>query len=289
MAKRKIKKLENMISKLKVNDTIAQDDKDLNDILDIIESLSNSKIDIYACNSPVIGLLLNKNFGLREIKKEIIAIEKKLYHSHFSTHKIISIIKNINELLINPYFGLEEIKKEIRDIEDKLDHPDSGLEEIKQEIREVEDKLDHPDFGLEEIKQEIREVEDKLDQFTTISQVLTTGPVVADNNVNSIVSKVLNNTDEEVAVTVRLFDIGTCPDPKTLVEEEELTIDPKCAQDFIFPKPPTQWEIEYEGIVSNVFVFTAGRTDEQNVVISESNFNPANTFRHSEHVPTQVL
>ena len=56
----------------------------------------------------------------------------------------------------------------------------------------------------------------------------------------------------------RLFNIETCPNPKTLIEQFTFSVQPKCALAHIFPKPSTEWELEYSGIVPNVFVFTAG-------------------------------
>ncbi|AYO29293.1 hypothetical protein D2962_00545 [Biomaibacter acetigenes] len=109
---------------------------------------------------------------------------------------------------------------------------------------------------------------------------------MADNGANSIVVKVLNNTNATVNVTARLFNIGTCPNPKTLVQSINLTIQSKCARSAILQKPPTEWEVEYIGIVPEVFVFTAARTNADNAPLSASNFIAPNTFRHSEHVPT---
>ena len=228
----------------------------------------------------------NPKSGLKEIKKEIKDIEKKLDNPNFGLAEIKQEIKDIEDKLDNPNFGLAEIKQEIKDIEGKLDNPNFGLAEIKQEIKDIEDKLDNPSFGLAEIKQEIKDIELKLDQLVPFGGKLTTGPVIADNGVNSIVTKVFNNTNSPVTVVGSLFNIGTCPNPRTLIEAFTFSVQPKCAIAHIFPKPSTEWELEYSGIVPNVFVFTAGRANADNAPLSASNLNAANTFRHSEHIPT---
>lgn len=181
---------------------------------------------------------------------------------------------------------MKEIKDEIKEIEEKLDNPDYGLGEIKNEIKDIEEKLDSPDFGLEEIKNEIKEIEEKLDKLVPpgAGNILTTGPVIADNGVNSIVAKVLNNTNNTVTVTVKLYDIGTCPNPKILKQSYNLTIQSKCAQSVILQKPAIEWEVVYEGVIPGVYVFTSGRKNAVNAPISASELVETNLFRHSEHV-----
>ncbi|SHM42990.1 hypothetical protein SAMN05660826_00996 [Caldanaerovirga acetigignens] len=303
--------------------------EELGDKVEIDEGLSMFDKKIELGELIILKMLLNKKFGLKEIKKEIREIEKKLDDPEAGLEEIKKEIREIECKLDSPKFGLAEIKEEIKDIEEKLDNPDSGLAEIKREIKEIEEKLDNPDtgleeikkeiqdieckldspefglaeikeeikdiegkldspeFGLEEIKREIKEIEEKLDRIIPpITNVLTTGPVVADSGANSIIAKVLNNSDETVNVTVNLYNIGTCPDPKELLESVELTIESKCAKAVVLQKPETEWEVQYVGIKPEVFVFTAARTNGSEAPISASNLLPANTFRHSEHVPT---
>ncbi|KYO68600.1 hypothetical protein [Thermovenabulum gondwanense] len=225
-----------------------------------------------------------------DLDKEPEEVEKSLEEmlSCFKSHKCSASIfcHLIATIFLNKKCGLKEIKKEIRDIEKKLDDPCNGLAEIKEEIKDIEEKLDNPDFGLEEIKEEIKEIEEKLDKLVPpgAGNILTTGPVVADNGVNSILAKVMNNTDNTVTVTVKLFDIGTCPDPKELLQSFELEIESKCAKTVVLQKPTTEWEVVYEGVVPGVYVFTAGRKNAENAPISASELVETNLFRHSEHV-----
>lgn len=201
-------------------------------------------------------------------------------------HHIKCEVELIECKLDHKDFGLEEIKRELRAIESKLDSGDFGLEEIKRELKAIEDKLDSGDCGLEEIKRELRAIEDKLDQLVPpTAGALTTGPVVADNTASSLVVKVLNNTNTTQTITVTVYDIGTCPNPKAVFATTALTVQPLCAQAFIFPKPPDEYEVEFSGMAPGIYAWTATRNQAQAAPLSSSGFVAANTFRHSELVP----
>ena len=92
----------------------------------------------------ILCLLKNDKFGLREIKREIVLIEKAIF---------------------SPTFGLKEIKKELRRIECGIFSPTFGLPEIKSEVSNIEsivgdiaDEIDSPTFGLQEIKSEVSQI-----------------------------------------------------------------------------------------------------------------------------------
>lgn len=307
-----MKKLEELVDKFEVDEGLSTIDKKFEfwelvilklllnkkfglkeikkEIREIEEKLDNPEVGLEEIKKEIQDIeckLDSPEFGLAEIKKEIQDIECKLDNPNYGLAEIKREISEIEGKLDNPDIGLGEIKKEVQDIECKLDSPEFGLAEIKKEIEDIEEKLDSSDFGLEEIKREIKEIEEKLDGIIPpTGNILTTGPVVADNSVNSIVAKVLNNSDETVTVTVNLYDIGTCPDAKELVQSFELTIESKCSKAVVLQKPATEWEVQYVGVGREIFVFTAGRSNGKNAPISASNLIPANTFRHSEHVPT---
>ncbi|MGB9841019.1 hypothetical protein [Thermovenabulum sp.] len=278
-----IKKMRELVDEIDLDKEPEEVEKSLEEMLSCFKS--------HKCSASIFchliaTIFLNKKCGLKEIKREIRDIEKKLDDPCNGLVEIKNEIKDIEEKLDDPDFGLEEIKNEIKEIEEKLDNSDYGLVEIKNEIKEIEEKLDNPDFGLEEIKNEIKEIEAKLDNIVPpeTNKILTTGPVIADNGVNSIVAKVLNNTNNTVTVTVYLYDIGTCPNPKILKQSFNLTIQSKCAQSVILQKPSTEWEGVYEGVVPGVYVFTADRKNAANAPVSASELVETNLFRHSEHV-----
>lgn len=210
----------------------------------------------------------------------------ELIHAHEVESNSLKVILAIViiKILSNKKIGLKEIKKEIRDIEKKLDNPRHGLMEIKKEIKDIEDKLDNPDHGLMEIKREIKDIELKLDRIVPVSNTLTTGPVVRDVSASSLIVKVLNNTPTPKTVTATVYDITQCP--KTVFASQTFTdITSKCAADFIFDKPPVQYEVEFSGIQPGVYTWTSTRTQAQEPPLMSSNLIAANTFRHAELIP----
>lgn len=136
-----LKKLMEKFEQMELEEDLDNIYQFIDEFVDELESVEDAQITTF--DLTVLALLLNKKFGLKEIKKEVREIERKLD---------------------DDYFGLKEIKKEIKAIEDKLDDKDFGLKEIKKEIRDIEEKLDNKDFGLKEIKKEIKEIEDKLNK-----------------------------------------------------------------------------------------------------------------------------
>ena len=105
-----------------------------------------------------IKLLINRRFGLAEIKREIMAIEKSIF---------------------NPVFGLSEIKSEVSAIEAMLTDPTFGLSEIKSEVSAIEAMLSDPTFGLSEIKAEISTIEANLIEIQIeISAILSALSIV---------------------------------------------------------------------------------------------------------------
>ncbi|TYP46586.1 hypothetical protein LZ11_02497, partial [Thermosediminibacter litoriperuensis] len=119
-----LKKLIEKFEQMEFDEDIENIYQFLDGFLSELESAEGAEISTF--DLTVLALLLNKKFGLKEIKKEIKDIEKKLDDKDF---------------------GLEEIKKEIKEIEKKLDDDKFGLKEIKKEIKDIEDKLDNKDFG----------------------------------------------------------------------------------------------------------------------------------------------
>lgn len=254
---------------------------------DIEDKLDNPQFGLREIKREIKAIedkLDSPSWGLIEIKNEIKEIENKLDHPETGLGHIKKEIRDIEDKLDSPSFGLMEIKNELKEIENKLDNPNGGLPDIKMEIRDIEAKLDSPNFGLAEIKREIREIEEKLDRLVPPSGdgVLTTGPVVADNTASSLVVKVENVTNATITVVVTVFDIGTCPNPRTVFATTTLTIQAKCARSFIFDKPPLEYEVQFSGPAGSFTAWTATRTQGRAAPLTASVFIASNTFRHSE-------
>jgi hypothetical protein len=139
-------------------------------------------------------------------------------------------------------------------------------------------------FGLKEIKAEIREIEEKLDMIVSPLGNFTTGPVIKDVTASSLIVKVLNNSNVTQSVLVIVFDLTDCE--KTEFDSIELEVEPGCAEEHIFGEPPINYEVQFLGLVANVFGWTATRTQAAPAPITASNLVAANTFRHSELSPT---
>lgn len=110
--------------------------------------------------------------------------------------------------------------------------------------------------------------------------VVTTGPVVKDNSVNSLVVKTLNNTPNSVSITITVYDLTQCP--KTPFQTTNLVVPSGCAVDTIFDRPPFNYEVRIDGVIDGVNVWSGARSNNTNAPIKSSNFVPTNTFRHSD-------
>jgi hypothetical protein len=241
--------------------------------------------------------LNNPSYGLAEIKQEIRDLEREINNPCYGLAEIRQEVHDIEAILGNEDFGLCEIKREIHDIESALcgientlscieeilGNEDFGLPEIKHEIREIECEINNPCYGLPEIMNEIHDIECKLDRLIPgVSGSLSTGPVVTDNSAGSLVVAVLNVTNSTQTVAIKVFDIGTCPDRRTMCATTTLTLQCKCARTFIFDRPPLLYEVEFVGTAGTFTAWTATRTQGQSAPLSSSTFLGANTFRHSE-------
>lgn len=238
----------------------------------------------YHCNTDEIeDILLDKRFGLPEIKEEIKGIECRLDNPHYGLEEIKKEISEIECKLINPHYGLIKIKKEIKGIEHRLDNPCYGLEEIKHEVAAIESAVLNDNFGLEEIKKEIKEIIERLDNINSGSESdgsrKTTGPVLADHLADRIVIKIFNNTATPKIVTATVFALT--PDSKTSVfTTGVVTVAPHAANEYISAVVPDDYEVEFTGLVPGVYGFTAAMQPGQPIQLIA-----ANTFRHSELVP----
>ncbi len=115
---------------------------------------------------------------------------------------------------------------------------------------------------------------------------LTTGPVLLDNGVNSFVLKVLNDSVATLPeVDAFLFNIETCP-RLSIFEATFVNIPPKCSEHVVVGKPgtdlPDEFEIQFAGVTTDVFVSVAARSNAANAPIKASEIREANSFRHSE-------
>lgn len=241
--------------------------------------------------------------------KETVECVAKCFGGHISSGTkskilfclVLQEIQNIEDLLNNKVFGLKEIKNEIRAIENAVLSPTFGLNEIKNEIRGIENTVNNFEainitvniindivaginntinnevFGLNEIKNEIRAIEEN----TGFGTVLTTGPVITDVNAKNIMVKVLNNSQSNQLVRVKIFNIAECPKCEDIIFNTVLgPIAVGCSSEtgsIDIQKVP-EFEVEVSGIVPGVYVFAAANTG------ASSNLVSTNTFRHADFV-----
>lgn len=250
---------------------------------DPITGLSNIESGI----KGIEDILDNRNTGLAEIKREIEHISDELGDKNSGLAEIKREVEEIGYVLTNKSSGLAELRTAIENIEEKLDSPVSGLGEIMAALDEMGHKLDNPVSGLSDLRTEIHGVEERLDSLLPgAGGRLTTGPVVSDSRALSLLAKIQNSTTGNVAVSVTVFDAGTSPDPRTVaVSSGTAVIPPGCTKDFIFPKPPVEYEVQFTGIQTGVYAWTSTRTEAQGAPLSASNLIAANTFRHSQLSP----
>lgn len=250
----------------------------------------------------------NPASGLNEIKNEIRNIENVLSSLNITVNIPNEIIGGINDIINNPAFGLNEIKTEIRTIENAIFSPDFGLNEIKNEIKGIENTLANfnfnisfnitfPDeiingindvinneiFGLNEIKNEIRFIENAV----TPARTLTTGPVMTAVNANTLRVKVLNNTQANQTVTIKVFDLAECPKCINEIQNTVGPIPPGCALETgnIDLNPPgksgiDEYEVEISNLVPGIYVWSTAFPSSE-----PKNFIAVNTFRHADFVP----
>ena len=250
----------------------------------------------------------NPASGLNEIKNEVRNIENILSNLNITINIPNEIVGGINDIINNPVFGLNEIKSEIRIIENAVLSPDFGLNEIKNEIKGIENTLANFDFnitfnitfpdeiingindvinneifGLNEIKNEIRVIENAV----TPPRTLTTGPVIAAVNANNLRVKVLNNTQANQTVIIRVFNLEECPKCNNEVFNNALgPIPPSCALETgnIDLNPPGQgaineYEVEVSNLVPGIYVWSSASPSNE-----PKNLIGVNTFRHADFV-----
>ena len=242
-------------------------------------------------------ILLNRNYGLPEIKTEIRAIERAVFSPTFGLAEIKTEIKAIERVVLSPTLGLAEIKTEIKAIEGAIFSPTFGLAEIKTEIKAIERVILSPTLGLAEIKTEIKAIEGAIfsptfglaEIKTEIKEIIgmledgeacpnkTTGPVVADNLADRVVIKIFNNNLTARVVSATVYDLTTAT--KTVFYTTgNVAINPLSAVEFTSPNNmPANYEVEFTGLVSGVYGFTTTRQPGAAVQIIA-----ANTFRHTE-------
>lgn len=259
----------------------------------------------YHCNTDEIeNILLDKRFGLPEIKEEVRGIECRLDNPHYGLEEIKKEIREIECKLGNPHYGLEEIKKEVKELECRLENPHYGLIKIKKEIKGIEHRLDNPCYGLEEIKHEVAAIEGAVlnDKFglekikKEIKEIIemlenmnrgvetdgsskTTGPVLADHMAGRIAIKLFNNTATPKTVTATVFALAS-GSKTSIFTTGVVTVAPHAANEYTSAVVPENYEVEFTGLVPGVYGFTAAIQSTQPVQLIA-----ANTFRHSELVP----
>ncbi|WP_179946694.1 hypothetical protein [Desulforamulus ferrireducens] len=186
----------------------------------------------------ILCLLKHRNFGLKEIKKEIRFIEKAIFSPSFGLKEIKREVKNIEQGVFSPTFGLPEIKSEVSAIETivggiltEINNPTYGLLEIKSEVSEIlsiisnlniefpltllsdikseisaiEGAVFNPTFGLPEIKSEISFIETIVGGILTEINNPTFGLAEIKSEVSEILS-IISNLNIEFPITL-LSDI----------------------------------------------------------------------------------
>jgi hypothetical protein len=239
----------------------------LNEIKNEIKAIENAVL------SPV--------FGLNEIKNEIRDIENKvsnLPEVNVTITIINEIVAGINETLNNEAFGLNEIKNEVKVIENTVLSPIFGLNEIKNEVKAIENAVLSPIFGLNEIKNEIRGIENKIGT----AAALTTGPVTSAAAAKNLLVKVLNNSQSNQTVQVRVFNLAECPKCNNMIFNEPLgPIPVSCACEIrdIDVKDINEYELEVSGIVPGIYLWSGAAPG------GSTNFIAETIFRHVDFVP----
>ncbi|WP_458787428.1 hypothetical protein, partial [Vallitalea sediminicola] len=216
--------------------------------------------------------VLSATYGLEEIKSEVSVIE---------------------ETVLSPIYGLFEIKAEVIDIINDIQSPIFGLYEVKTEVAAIEEAVLSATYGLEEIKYEVSNIENIL----TTTDDLTTGPFFISQlsqEPASLIIKVLNNTNIDRSVTVRVYEYGNNNPRNTLIPQGGIImpIIIKANQCFDIEYSITrsdntnnQCEVQFFDAVSGIYCWAAIRTEAVDTVLNTVTPIPENTYRHAELVP----
>ncbi|MGG3737270.1 right-handed parallel beta-helix repeat-containing protein [Aeribacillus pallidus] len=115
----------------------------------------------------------------------------------------------------------------------------------------------------------------------------TTGPVVTDRAVLSLVVQIQNDTNSTVPVTINIYDLSTCP--KTVHNTTTLNVENNSSEFTIFPRPPIRFEVEIVGLVDNMFAWIGGRNVTPITALNIGSFLVQNIFSNQDLVEVEEI
>jgi hypothetical protein len=228
--------------------------------------------------SAVRGAVFSCTYGLKEIKEEVKEIEYKLDNPLYGLKKIKSEVNEIEGAVFSNTYGLAEIKSEIKAIEGVVFSHTFGLAEIKSEVKAIEGAVFSVTFGLQEIETEIIRLLANKDSTSIPDK--TTGPVIADALADRVMVKIFNNNLTARTAGATVYNLVTSP-KSIIFATGDVSIAAQSALEFNSPSITLEnYEVEFTGLVSGVYGFTASCQPGTPVQLIASN-----TFRHNELVP----